>query len=1022
MTPLITRLALLIAALSLTVTAFAQDYQGATSVLRALSTARTAPAPDPAADPAGALRHDMEAYGAGSAAMPPAEAGRAWAALADRYLKLGVGMPQADNSLPEGMEFQALVTVLPPPPAWPALAAAVEARRPTGAKPSAADLSLRLLAHLLVGDTAAQWKDLAALEALAATLKADERGSLIAALSQISDTLTSQSGDPARIIKGVELALAARRAAAAVSPGSETELALPDLVTLIGPQRAEALLRRALLTPGVEITVPSGDATLRLAQRLALELVNQLPAPQWSLAHSITATRLYEAMDRRFPSQKAAAPKTQMERLRARYSGAGRSRQTAEVYYLMGLIAAGRTQDAAAFATRAQGQLTLSTFHDEAYDELERAGYTRALHSFLKTVLASHPNLPFWDAYIATAAKVGASDEVVTQLRAAMSRKDVSQDTQTQLRRRLYAALLAANRVDEGVTVIRQILAGPATRDDFKVTLGMQLARIGWLLQKPEWVEEGLKAARAGLGASAQSSYPATSLVSLLLDMDRGAEAEQVLIAALRAKARRQTPDSPPDIQDELVQLAGVYHLAGRHQDVLALLDGSPDWRVKDLREVLTLNGPREVPLGHMAAAALAATGRSVEAVRILTALLYQRNDFDPAYELLVDLRGSEALPLLDDLYRRDAFEERPLIWKAEVLRRVGRLDEAEAAARAAIAVDPSDGEQHYGRRMRVYAVLADIRAARGDASQGTLLRGAVQAIRISEHADEFYQAGLLQRGIGLYKEALTHFADAYCIQSRLAVQLASEGRNEEAEAHYRRAYELMPDSFGRMETHCFGCERVFAGKRAETMAERIFSELAVKTPEKPQVHYLLGYLREEQGRFPEALQHYRTAVRLDPDYLNAWKHIYSVGQHMRLPEADRSAATLNLLRLDPQQRHGGVSLAELGNLRAVWEGIAAAQQLQAPPSGGPLYRLRASAAVLEKAGADPNDEARVAMAHGFNRYSRFSPYGSGMPDSPLPTPAEAIAQQRVVMLLGGIIQEDVIRRMSQPSRFRPNF
>src|SRR5439155_26789745 len=114
--------------------------------------------------------------------------------------------------------------------------------------------------------------------------------------------------------------------------------------------------------------------------------------------------------------------------------------------------------------------------------------------------------------------------------------------------------------------------------------------------------------------------------------------------------------------------------------------------------------------------------------------------------------------------------------------------------------------------------------------------------------------------------------------------------------AHYRRAYELMPDSFGRMETHCFGCEHVFSGKRAEAIADEVFRSLLAKTPEKPQVHYLMGYLREEQGRYAEALAEYREAVKRDPDYINAWRHIQSVSEQIAVPQADRDAASVALL------------------------------------------------------------------------------------------------------------------------------
>ena len=64
--------------------------------------------------------------------------------------------------------------------------------------------------------------------------------------------------------------------------------------------------------------------------------------------------------------------------------------------------------------------------------------------------------------------------------------------------------------------------------------------------------------------------------------------------------------------------------------------------------------------------------------------------------------------------------------------------------------------------------MLAEIRAARGDQEQAEFFRNVVQAIRRSEQADRIYAAGLLSEGIEKYQEALTFFADAYCIQSRL--------------------------------------------------------------------------------------------------------------------------------------------------------------------------------------------------------------------------------------------------------------
>ncbi|NJM38984.1 MAG: hypothetical protein HC845_14600 [Akkermansiaceae bacterium] len=71
---------------------------------------------------------------------------------------------------------------------------------------------------------------------------------------------------------------------------------------------------------------------------------------------------------------------------------------------------------------------------------------------------------------------------------------------------------------------------------------------------------------------------------------------------------------------------------------------------------------------------------------------------------------------------------------------------------------------------------MDDVLEKRGDADQAKIMRGAVQAIRISERADDWWNAGLLSRAIKQYEESLNAFADAYCIQSRLALRYSQLG------------------------------------------------------------------------------------------------------------------------------------------------------------------------------------------------------------------------------------------------------
>ena len=111
--------------------------------------------------------------------------------------------------------------------------------------------------------------------------------------------------------------------------------------------------------------------------------------------------------------------------------------------------------------------------------------------------------------------------------------------------------------------------------------------------------------------------------------------------------------------------------------------------------------------------------------------------------------------------------------------------------------------------------------------------------------------------------------------------------------------------------------------------------------------------MREEQGNYPEALTHFRDAVKLDPDYLNAWKHIETVGEEYYLSAADQDAITFNTFRLDPLSRHGGWSgYRKVTDLRRLWVAVETADRFRPEPAVS-LYPLPASKAALEKAAAE---------------------------------------------------------------------
>jgi len=268
---------------------------------------------------------------------------------------------------------------------------------------------------------------------------------------------------------------------------------------------------------------------------------------------------------------------------------------------------------------------------------------------------------------------------------------------------------------------------------------------------------------------------------------------------------------------------------------------------------------------------------------------------------------------------------------------------------------------------MRAYSVLAEILEAQGKADDCKLYRDAVKAIRTAEDADRLEQTGLLRRAIEGYRRSLELFRDAYCIQSRIAVQLAQSGNLAEAEEHYKRAYELMPDSFGRVESHCFGCEGAFRGAFAQGIAEEVFTRLLKASPKKPQLHYLLAYLRIQQKRPDDALESLKEAVRLDPDYVNAWKSISEISNESAMSASEREAAVLNLIRLDPRQRHTHPDLGQVRDLRALWNAFDSTSKLRKEPPTT-IYPLKAATARQK---TELEDQPMDAFDDSYNRQPR---------------------------------------------------
>ena len=191
---------------------------------------------------------------------------------------------------------------------------------------------------------------------------------------------------------------------------------------------------------------------------------------------------------------------------------------------------------------------------------------------------------------------------------------------------------------------------------------------------------------------------------------------------------------------------------------------------------------------------------------------------------------------------------------------------------------------------MEAYNVLAEIYAAEGNEERAGFFTEVTRSIREGEMADEYLYAGLVSEAVTRYREALGHFEDAYCLQSRLAKTLAQQGKMEEAQVHFEKAFELMPVSFGPVESHCFGCEGIFEEKISREIAERVFKKFIADNPDNPRTYYLLGMVYQQKGQPDEAFGYFLEAFNRDPFYYNCalkiedylWSHPELLKEHQQ--------------------------------------------------------------------------------------------------------------------------------------------
>jgi len=444
---------------------------------------------------------------------------------------------------------------------------------------------------------------------------------------------------------------------------------------------------------------------------------------------------------------------------------------------------------------------------------------------------------------------------------------------------------LAEGNIEKGLKLLKAAAHANPTADETRISELTQLLKIAIVLNKEDLAKDTAdriekRTLQMANSTSQYSSYFNTSTFTNYLantkQWQRSLNFSQNLIKAIEKKNRGNGITNNYSQRNLITaELTAIYHIksAQAFSDKLEAAKTNNS----DYADLLDSSSGNQPEIGNLYIDHLIAKNDKPNALNILKNLLARNLGTDSYYAKLLKTDPKNAAALIQKFHTYDPYEERPLIWLAEIALKNNQIEKAEKLIKQAIDLDPSDGDHGKDSRMLCYDVLARILQKQGNQEKADFFFQVVQSIRDGEAADDFRYAGLISEATRRYKAALGKFNDAYCLQSRLALTLAEEGKFEEAIPHFEKAFNLMPVSFGPRESHCFGCEGLFDDERVQKLALPILEAFAAKNPENPRTPYLLGLVFNEMNKPDEAATAFKKALQLDPQYFNSASKLFDI-------------------------------------------------------------------------------------------------------------------------------------------------
>ncbi|MBU0755353.1 MAG: tetratricopeptide repeat protein [Planctomycetes bacterium] len=133
-----------------------------------------------------------------------------------------------------------------------------------------------------------------------------------------------------------------------------------------------------------------------------------------------------------------------------------------------------------------------------------------------------------------------------------------------------------------------------------------------------------------------------------------------------------------------------------------------------------------------------------------------------------------------------------------------------------------------------------------------------------------FRQTKIYENEETLWNDTLNKNPSSWLAHVNLGASIGSQGRDEEAMAHYRAALDIYPDS----EHAHFNMGNVYLERGQLNKAIEHYRRALEIKPDYAEVLHNLGLAFSRQGRYDQAIEMYQQTLRLEPDYLLAHRNL----------------------------------------------------------------------------------------------------------------------------------------------------